>query len=187
MVTLGALLFPAYLLAPLSSSLSLFPLPTFLKQDKDIVCIFFRRKEGCHLLRANVTPLSPSSSPFLPHWGLRIRGTVSQNFFILLMNMQWELLYWQDAFPSSLSLHFPLLCFSECALGERGQPHPSAEWHSMKREGKKTLPGPSPNEQINASVSQESERGALAGPEGPGQNTRALAVAACSEWTSFWT
>lgn len=59
MVTLGALLFPAYLLAPLSSSLSLFPLPTFLKQDKDIVCIFFRRKEGCHLLRANVTPLPP--------------------------------------------------------------------------------------------------------------------------------
>lgn len=75
--------------------------------------------------------------------------------FDLLINMQ-EVLFSYCPIPlfSALaSLHY---CFSRCAAGDRGQPHPFTEWHSMRRRKgrEEILLGTSPNEQINASVPQ---------------------------------
>lgn len=39
--------------------------------------------------------------------------------------------------PISQLLHY---CFSWCAVGERDQPHPSTEWHSMSRRKEKKNP-----------------------------------------------
>lgn len=115
------------------------------------------RVSGLALLGTNVIPSPPTLQPL----GDSSEATLESMIFHLLMNMQvflspspCPILLFSTA-PVSL---YP--CFSWCAVRERGQPHPFAEWHSKRRrkgEGK-IRPGTSPNEQINASVPEETER-----------------------------
>lgn len=77
-------------------------------------------------------------------------------------------------FSTSAPLHD---CFSRCAVRERGQPHPSTEWHSMRRrkgEEKSCLVLSLMSKSMHQSLKRserEKEREKLLGPQGPGQNT----------------
>lgn len=70
-------------------------------------------------------------------------------------------------FSTPASLHY---CFSWCAVGERGQPHPSAEWHSMRRrkeEEKSCLVLPLMSKSMHLSLKRwerEKEREAIGTP-----------------------
>lgn len=75
----------------------------------------------------------PSPPPSIQ--GFQNSGTALESLiFDLLMNMQGVLLLASPC-PIPLFLTHTLFhhCFSWCAVGERGQPHPSTEWHSMSR------------------------------------------------------
>lgn len=93
--------------------------------------------------------------------------------------------------PFFYSSRFPLsLFFTMCSEGER--PATPLRWVALKEEkkrGRKIRPGTSPNEQINASVPQETERVRKSEREaiGPGQNTHTEAVTSSCEWESFLT
>lgn len=90
------------------------------------------RVSGLTLLRTNVMrpPTHSRSQPLLD----KAYRVVESMIFDLLMNMQGVFLSASRCpiplFSAPTSLHH---CFSWCAVGERGQPHPSAEWHSMRR------------------------------------------------------
>lgn len=88
------------------------------------------RVSGLALLGTNVIPAPPTLQPL----GDSSEATLESMIFHLLMNMQVFLspsprpiLLFSTA-PVSL---YP--CFSRCAVRERGQPHPFAEWHSKRR------------------------------------------------------
>lgn len=82
------------------------------------------------LLWINVTPTHPP-----PPWSQRFRANLESMIFHLLMNMQVVLSArpLPNPPPFFFSSGFPHQCFSLCAVGDRGQPHPSTEWHSMRR------------------------------------------------------
>lgn len=83
-------------------------------------------------------------------------------FFGLLMNMQ-DVSYLSSSLPNPPFLNSswpPLLFFMMCSQGER--PATPLSWVALneeKKRGRKILPGPFPNEQINASVLQEMQEG----------------------------
>lgn len=86
---------------------------------------------------------SPHPSSPEPLLDQACRAALESVIFDLLMNMQQVFLSPSRCpiplFSTAACLYF---CFSRCAVGERGQPHPSAEWHSMRRrkgEGKSCL------------------------------------------------
>lgn len=80
-----------------------------------------------------------------------------------------------------------LYCFSWCAVRERGQPHPSAEWHSMRRRKeveKSCLVLFLMSKSMHLSFKgckREKKTEKLLGLQGPGQNTHTEAVTSCYE------
>lgn len=80
-----------------------------------------------------------------------------------------------------------LYCFSWCAVRERGQPHPSAEWHSMRgRKGveKSCLVLSLMSKSMHLSFKRckrEKKTEKLLGLQGSGQNTHTEAVTTCYE------
>lgn len=80
-----------------------------------------------------------------------------------------------------------LSCFSWCAVRERGQPHPSAEWHSMRgRKGveKSCLVFSLMSKSMHLSFKRcerEKKTEKLLGLQGSGQNTHTEAVTTCYE------
>ena len=110
------------------------------------------------------------------------------DFFGLLMNMQ-DVAYLSRSLPNPSFLNSgwpPLLFFMMCSQGER--PATPLSWGALneeKKRSRKILPGPFPNEQINASVLQEMREGVedreAIGNQGPGQNTHTEAVTSCYE------
>lgn len=77
--------------------------------------------------------------------------------------------------------------FSWCAVRERGQPHPSAEWHSMRRRKeleKSCLVLFLMSKSMHLSFKRckrEKKTEKLLGLQGPGQNTHTEAVTSCYE------
>lgn len=111
-------------------------------------------EDKCH------TPSHPSPT-VTSRWGLW-SSTGIYDFFALLMNMQ-DVAYLSSSLPNPPFLNSgwpPSLFFMMCSQGER--PATPLSWVALneeKKRGRKILPGPFPNEQINASVLQEMREG----------------------------
>lgn len=128
------------------------------------------RVSGLALLGTNVM-LPPPLQPIATSRQGPAEQPWNQWFFDLLMNMQEVFLSASRCpiplFSSPASLHY---CFSWCAVGERGQPHPSAEWHSMRRrkgEEKSCLVLPLMSKSMHLSLKRgerEKERRAIGTP-----------------------
>lgn len=108
-----------------------------------------------------LTPLTHSQIQTRP-----VRAELASMIFLegggLLMNMQ-DVSYLSSSLPNPPFLNSswpPLLFFMMCSQGER--PATPLSWVALneeKKRGRKILPGPFPNEQINASVLQEMREG----------------------------
>lgn len=129
------------------------------------------RVSGLTLLGTNVM-LPPPLQPILDEACRAVEQPWNQWFLIrwwICKKSSYRLAAAQSPFLFSApaSLHY---CFSWCAVGERGQPHPSAEWHSMRRrkgEEKSCLVLPLMSKSMHLSLKRwerEKEREAIGTP-----------------------